>query len=95
LAALKEGLEQMLKWKVDLIQYQAGVDPHIDDPYGSLGLSTLDLRERDRIVFQFVKDHSIPILFVLAGGYQEPIESALVPLHVGTFEEASAVFGMR
>jgi len=90
--ALQEGLDQMERWKVDLLLYQAGADPHIDDPYGSLGLTSGQLRERDRLVFQFAKDHSIPILFVLAGGYQEPIESKLIPLHVATFEEAVDAF---
>ena len=91
--AVHEGLNQMKVWKVDIIQYQAGADPHADDPYGTLGLSADQLRERDRTVFQFAKDHSIPILFDLAGGYQEPLETKLVPLHVATFEEAADVFG--
>jgi acetoin utilization deacetylase AcuC-like enzyme len=92
LHALDEGCLQIRKWGINLLIYQAGADPHINDPYGSLGLTSEQLRQRDRHVFQFAKDHSIPILFVLAGGYQEPIESALAPLHVATFEEAADVF---
>jgi acetoin utilization deacetylase AcuC-like enzyme len=89
---VQEGLNQMLQWAVDIIIYQAGADPHVNDPYGSLGLTTEQLRLRDRQVFQFAKNHGIPVLFVLAGGYQEPIETLLAPLHVATFEEASDIF---
>ena len=32
---------------------------------------------------------AIPFFFVLAGGYQEPMEEKLVPLHVRTFEIAA------
>jgi acetoin utilization deacetylase AcuC-like enzyme len=44
--------------------------------------------ERDRIVFRFCKSKGIPVLFVLAGGYQTPIEEKLVPLHLNTFKAA-------
>ena len=68
------------------------MDCHIDDPLGSVGLSTEEMKERDRMVFEFLRvQNKIPTMFVLAGGYQEPIEEKLVPLHVGTFEEASKV----
>ena len=46
------------------------------------------MRERDRIVFDELGDRNIPVMFVLAGGYQEPIKEKLMPLHVNTFEEA-------
>ena len=85
---VRSGLEQMREWQVDLLIYQAGVDAHIDDPYGGLGLTTEQLRLRDRAVFAFVAEHKMPTLFVLAGGYQEPLETNLVPLHLATFEEA-------
>jgi acetoin utilization deacetylase AcuC-like enzyme len=92
LSAVDDGLKQMQEWEVDLIQYQASADPHFDDPYGTLGLSSDDLRTRDRFVFESARKKGISVLFVLAGGYQEPIETALVPLHVATFEEAFRVY---
>jgi hypothetical protein len=30
----------------------------------------------------------IPVFFVLAGGYQEPIDTKLVPLHLNAFRAA-------
>jgi acetoin utilization deacetylase AcuC-like enzyme len=41
-------------------------------------------------VFEFAKRHNIPLLFVLAGGYQEL--SQLVALHVNTFIAADEVY---
>ena len=53
----------------DIILYQAGADPHIDDPLGGF-LTTVQLKERDKCVFTVAKDLSIPIAWNLAGGYQ-------------------------
>ena len=71
------------------------MDCHVDDPLGSVGLSTGEMRERDRIVFEFLSKRGIPTMFVLAGGYQEPIETKLLPLHVNTFEEASITYSFK
>ncbi len=94
-AALVESFAQILRWKPDLLLYQAGADPHIDDPLGSLEMTTGQLEQRDRMVFEFCVLNSIPVLFVLAGGYQEPIETKLAPLHVNTFAAAAMVYGQR
>jgi acetoin utilization deacetylase AcuC-like enzyme len=74
----------------DLIIYQAGADPHIDDPLSTLEMTTKQMRERDRMVFEFTKESKIPTMFVLAGGYQEM--DNLVSLHVTTFEEAKKAY---
>ena len=86
--ALEEAFKAIRSWKPDLIIYQAGADPHEADPLGTLGMTTEQLLERDRIVFQFCKSVGIPVLFVLAGGYQTPIEEKLLPLHLNTFKAA-------
>ena len=86
--ALEEAFQTIRSWKPDLIIYQAGVDPHIDDPVSSHSMTTEQLLERDRMVFRFCKGEKIPVLFVLAGGYQTPIEEKLVPLHLNTFRAA-------
>jgi acetoin utilization deacetylase AcuC-like enzyme len=52
----------------DLVIYQAGADPHVDDPYGGV-LTTQELSERDRTVFERL-GHHMPIAWNLAGGYQ-------------------------
>ena len=54
----------------DVILYQAGADPHVNDPFGGF-LTTEQLRERDRLVFEAAHSLGIPIAWNLAGGYQE------------------------
>ena len=54
----------------DLLIYQAGADQHICDPLGGF-LSTAELAERDRIVFSVAREIGVPIVWNLAGGYQE------------------------
>jgi len=70
--------------------YQAGMDCHQADPYGSKWFDTAAIFQRDCRVFEFAKKHGIPIMFVLAGGYQALPE--LVKLHVSTFHAASQVY---
>jgi acetoin utilization deacetylase AcuC-like enzyme len=88
LRTLAEAIIVAERFKPDLILYQAGVDCHEDDPLGATGATTETLRLRDREVFDWVTTARIPCMFVLAGGYQEPIGERLVPLHVQTFTEA-------
>ena len=91
--ALEEGFEHILNWETDIIIYQAGVDCHQLDPFGSAWFDTESLYRRDKMVFEFAKRHHIPLLFVLAGGYQEL--SQLVALHVNTFIAADEVYFPR
>jgi len=51
----------------DLILYQAGADPHINDPLGGI-LTTEQMSWRDRTVFERL-GHK-PLVWNLAGGYQ-------------------------
>lgn len=88
LNALIDAFAKIEEFQPDIIIYQAGADPHIDDPLGSLGMTTDQMIERDQIVFEFCRQSGISTMFVLAGGYQEPIEERLAPLHVATFAAA-------
>ncbi|HQS60083.1 MAG TPA: hypothetical protein PKZ37_17035 [Gallionellaceae bacterium] len=60
----------------DVILYQAGADPHINDPLGSW-LTTAQLFERDLLVFQAAAELGIPVAWNLAGGYQTPLRRVL------------------
>jgi acetoin utilization deacetylase AcuC-like enzyme len=91
--ALMEAFGAALSWKADLILYQAGMDSHVDDSMGSGLMTTEQLVERDSLVFRFFRQKRIPVLFVLAGGYQTPIEEKLVPLHLNTFRAAYEEWG--
>ena len=89
---IENGLSLLLKFKkIDIILYQAGADPLKEDPYSPLDLSADDLKKRDFLVFEFAKKHSIPIAWVLAGGYTKEI-SKVVQVHVNTFLACSEVY---
>jgi len=66
----------------DLVLYQAGADPHIDDPLGGF-LTTDELQRRDELVFRGLRARGIPVAWDLAGGYQTPL-GQVVEVHVGT-----------
>jgi acetoin utilization deacetylase AcuC-like enzyme len=89
---LTEAMEYAASTKPSLVIYQAGMDPHEDDPLGRSKMTGEFLRERDLFVMETLALYlHIPFFFVLAGGYQEPMEEKLVPLHLGTFEAAAKV----
>jgi acetoin utilization deacetylase AcuC-like enzyme len=68
--------------------YQAGADPHIDDPLGGY-LTTEQMKRRDEIVFKFAKKYGKPIVWNLAGGYQTPLQKVL-DLHNNTLDACLA-----
>jgi acetoin utilization deacetylase AcuC-like enzyme len=74
----------------DLLIYQAGADQHIDDPLGGF-LTTAELAERDRIVFSMAKEIGIPVVWNLAGGYQQPLARVL-EIHRNTMAACVAAF---
>ena len=60
----------------DLLLYQAGADPHVDDPLGGF-LDDEQLAQRDAIVFGEARRFGLPVAWNLAGGYQEPLARVL------------------
>lgn len=74
----------------DVLLYQAGADPHIDDPLGGW-LTNAQLAERDRRVFRTCADIGLPLAWNLAGGYQTPLRKVL-DIHDSTMRECAAVF---
>ena len=74
----------------DVILYQAGADPHIDDPLGGW-LTTEQLYERDLIVFETAAELGIPIAWNLAGGYQTPLRKVL-QIHDGTMRACAVTY---
>jgi acetoin utilization deacetylase AcuC-like enzyme len=73
-----------------VILYQAGADPHIYDPLGGW-LTTEQLAERDRLVFETARSLSIPVAWNLAGGYQSPLRKVL-SIHDNTMLAAAKLF---
>lgn len=74
----------------DLLMYQAGADPHVDDPLGGF-LTTEQLARRDQIVFSEAKAMGIPVVWNLAGGYQEPVYEVL-RIHNNTMRTCIAAY---
>ena len=71
LAHLPRLLSQWKDEGVALVFYQAGADPHVDDPVGCRFLTTEELHQRDVAVFNACARLGLPVAWNLAGGYQE------------------------
>ncbi len=82
---------------MDIILYQAGADQHIDDPLGGF-INNEEMRKRDYLVLRFAKENNIPIVWNLAGGYQETIKDGsrsiqkVLDIHNATMEETIKIF---
>lgn len=74
----------------DVLLYQAGADPHIDDPLGGW-MTTEELTQRDRLVFEACAAMGLPVAWDLAGGYQQPLHKVL-DIHNNTMAACLSVF---
>ncbi len=74
----------------DVLLYQAGADPHIDDPLGGW-LTSEQLAQRDRIVFEHCASRRLPVAWNLAGGYQTPLRKVL-DIHDATLRACLAAY---
>lgn len=63
----------------DLLLYQAGADPHVDDPLGGW-MTGEQLERRDHIVFATAAAMRLPIAWNLAGGYQRDAAGTIAPV---------------
>ncbi len=60
--------------KPDIVFYNAGVDPHLDDKLGKLALSDEGLRARDDHVIECCLAAAIPLACVVGGGYADDLD---------------------
>ena len=58
----------------DLVFYNAGVDPHVEDRLGRLALSDQGLAERERMVLRAVCARGLPLACVVGGGYADDLD---------------------
>jgi hypothetical protein len=63
---------------------------HVEDPLGGF-LTTKQLARRDQIVFSLAKTMGIPVVWNLAGGYQEPVYEVL-KIHNATMRACIAAY---
>lgn len=80
-----------------IVFYQAGADVSVDDPLGpgSSGMYDSEMRQRDRFVFELCRNHQIPVVWNLAGGYQRDEFGEIprvVERHRATMEECVRCF---
>lgn len=76
----------------DLCLYNAGMDPYQGCEIGGLeGITAEVLAHRERIVFDWCRQRSLPIAYALAGGYvgSDLDKAALVDLHRLTLAEGA------
>lgn len=76
----------------DLCIYNAGMDPYEGCSTGGLeGMTSEILAAREQLVFDWCRQHAIPVSFVLAGGYLGPgvDPEGLVELHRLTLKAAA------
>jgi acetoin utilization deacetylase AcuC-like enzyme len=82
---LSRHLDQILNgFAPDFIFYQCGVDILSSDKLGKLGVSMKGCQERDRIVFDAVRQLSVPVVCTMGGGYSPQIKD-IVEAHAQTF----------
>lgn len=87
------GLIEKLFSRCDVLLYQAGADPHVEDPLGGW-MTTDELKRRDALVFATCAKLGIPVAWDLAGGYQQPLQKVL-DIHNNTMAVCIAEYGGR
>ncbi|HEX5796467.1 MAG TPA: histone deacetylase [Geminicoccaceae bacterium] len=92
LALLAEHLPGLLEEvRPDLVFYNAGVDPHVDDRLGRLALTENGLFRRERLVLESCRASGVPVAGVIGGGYAPDLEQ-LARLHTILPRVASELF---
>ncbi|XP_067010721.1 uncharacterized protein SYNPCC7002_A1628 [Anabrus simplex] len=75
MSLLTDHLPMVLEsFRPDLVLYDAGVDPHMDDELGKLNLSDEGLFRRDSCVISNAIKRGIPCATVIGGGYSKDID---------------------
>jgi acetoin utilization deacetylase AcuC-like enzyme len=75
----------------DLVFYNAGVDPHVDDRLGRLALSGQGLWRRERLVLETCLHAGVPVAGVIGGGYAADLDQ-LARLHAILPQVATELF---
>ena len=88
LATLEQALDFCVRiHNPDIILYNAGADIYTKDELGLFDVSLNGVYERDLFVLNFCKQHQIPLMCALGGGYQRNL-SSLINVHKQLFKAA-------
>ena len=92
LQILSDTLPKLIdKVKPDFVFYLSGVDILETDKFGKLKVTVDGCRERDRIVFELLKQNHIPVTVAMGGGYSPDVRT-IVEAHCNTFRLASELY---
>jgi len=96
LRRLDPALEAVWSFGPEIVLYQAGADPYVEDQLGGLALTLGGLEARDRRVLESCALRGIPVVVTLGGGYALRVEDT-VRIHARTCRIAlsAAQAGMR
>lgn len=87
LQALEQALDALAEVPADLVIFQSGADPYIEDKLGRLALSKKGLQSRDRMVLSWCRHRELPTAVTMGGGYAPTIED-IVDIHLETVRQA-------
>jgi len=82
--------EVMKRFTPDFIFYQCGVDVLATDKLGRIGLSLNGCKERDKLVFNTVRQLNVPVVCTMGGGYSQEIK-IIIEAHANTFREIQTI----
>ncbi len=92
LELLDRHLKQIIAdFQPDFAFYQAGVDVLASDKLGRLALSHQGCKQRDKLVFELCKQHQMPVVVTMGGGYSEKITD-IIEAHANTFRVAQEIY---
>lgn len=91
LEILNEALPRVFMHEPDVVFYLGGADPFVDDKLGRLSISIEGLMKRDEMVLRFARDHGVPIVTTMSGGYAKDINDT-VGIHCNTIRTLKNVF---
>jgi acetoin utilization deacetylase AcuC-like enzyme len=91
LEILDQALSRIMAHGPDLVFYLAGADPYVGDKLGRLALTMKGLRERDEMVISRIKEHGVPLVTTMSGGYAADIEDT-VEIHCNTIRAVRDVY---
>jgi acetoin utilization deacetylase AcuC-like enzyme len=89
---LKNNLPKVLdQFEPDFIIYQSGVDVLKTDKLGKLALTMEGCKERDYTVLSMARQHQIPLMCCMGGGYSEKIND-IIEAHANTYRLAQFLY---
>ena len=67
------------------------MDVVASDKLGRLSMTIAGCRERDRVVFDLCRQHKLPVVASMGGGYSERVAD-IVEAHANTYRLAQEIF---